>query len=234
MFSIRQVSLLGIGAALLMTGCGQVAANAPIATLQGKTVAASGTIRVSQESVTRAIKAQFENAFFKFRDLSVSALPYQNVHTFRGIADITTRAGIVEYTVYGRYDLTSQKATIAYKVAIKSNRWYSKNDGQADDVLDLTADAPTLEQAKLDIKDQLEKTGVRAGSYSVISGIHVAIPDLAPTMTATFTAHEREVGHGWEVRYSVVGTYDSAIRKAIVAKRERTYSSGVRPWTLAL
>jgi len=37
------------------------------------------------------------------------------------------------------------------------------------------------------------------------------------------------VGHGWETRYALEGTYDLATRKATVIKREQTFSNG-RPW----
>jgi len=237
MFSIRQATLIGLGAAFLMAGCGQTAANAPLAAGSGKAVTAAGTIRADQTTIASAIKAQLERRnpdnMFIFRDLSVSALPVQNVHTFRGIADASTFFGHSEYTVYGRFDLTTRVATIAYRVLLHSNRGHVlyQDKSQADEVFDVAADAPTVQQAKLDIKEQLETAGVRLGSYSVLSGITVR--DLDPTTAnKTFTAHERVVGHGWEIRNSLEGTYDPTTRKAMVIKRQQISSTG-RPWPMA-
>ncbi|MBM3269600.1 MAG: hypothetical protein FJZ01_18375 [Candidatus Sericytochromatia bacterium] len=236
MSPIHEISRIGLLTMILLTGCGQVAANAPLSAARTEAVAAA-SIRSQQEAIARTIKAQLERTMpdntLAFRDLSVSALPHQNAHTFRGIVARGSIFGTSTWTVYGTFDMTTKTAKIGHWSLLKSARTfpYQLLEAQADDILDVTADVPTAAQARQDIKEQLEQAAVRPTSYSVISGI--ALSGLDPNRTTSaFKAHEREVGHGWERRYALEGTYEATTRKATVIKRETIYSNGSPWWTV--
>jgi hypothetical protein len=196
-----------------LVGCGQT----PPALTGGQTnpgqIAAQGGLeqmpRVWDSArLVRMIKAQLESdtpdATVKFRTLEVFGTESPDIFRFEGTADFVTRgpAGGI-FAVEGILDVKTGKARITLRQKVEAEQAPAAADSLFGPVVNQGISSA--------IKDQLENRFCGPNCSYVISGVKLTAfkgPRLPESsMTYSFSAHERLVGHGWEERYSLVGTF---------------------------